>query len=492
MPHQWRRSVPPCPTASVTDATVEAWKEHPRLQKHLQRYRQNSNRAKVLQTYFLQVTKFDSEQQLRAAVHVAAWVALLPIQEATAIPESDANDGITQLFSPAQLLAYILRLRKTRTKMTDWLIGVLHLVALRLKELRFHPEVKDEEQRHWIELRRSMPKSIWRALRSQTPHIPGSVQAEAAAEPLWKQLSTELFEMDAHGPPSKEKKLELKSNCGNEIGTFDLLPDTVEVSDNDLKGFHKYAVRASRRFAMTATAFTNSSFDERVCKVQMLELEVEKAINEESWSQLCVLLRDATAALAKPCLKTCIATCSAEQSAEAAQQLLQGDLQIRLRKIVCKSLLLLDLTDEGTVSLLQPALSYLRNLIWNFEQTHQQTIAATRSGKQWVSLKSLVGNDSEDHIGKSLGEVADPALMSDLAAKAGAEDAKQRQGVKQLKKRTRQAPYPKSETVGVYNPNLKIRALSHVKQNMVDVIVACSKCSAQLTSCWVFERPLHV
>ncbi|CAE8689239.1 unnamed protein product [Polarella glacialis] len=127
---RWRPVVAP---PSNGEATLEDWKTHPRLQKHLQRFLDSPDPGRVLSRYAAQAQNLNPEKLLRIAVHVGAWVALLSLEQAAASPSSEEED-VSQP-SPVQLLAEILRLRG-RAKISDWLQGVLHLVALRLQDVR--------------------------------------------------------------------------------------------------------------------------------------------------------------------------------------------------------------------------------------------------------------------------------------------------------------------------------------------------------------------
>ncbi|CAE8587390.1 unnamed protein product [Polarella glacialis] len=172
---RWRPVVAP---PSIEAATVEDWKSHPRLQKHVQRFLDSPDPGKVLSRYAAQAQNLNPEKLLRIAVHVGAWVALLPLEQAAAALSSEEED-VSQP-SPVQVLAEILRLRG-RAKISDWLQGVLHLVALRLQHVR--REMHGQGARPWMELRRSMPKIIWRELRSQLPGIPACCESKEQQQP---------------------------------------------------------------------------------------------------------------------------------------------------------------------------------------------------------------------------------------------------------------------------------------------------------------------
>ncbi|CAE8736935.1 unnamed protein product [Polarella glacialis] len=115
---RWRPVVAP---PSCGEATVDDWKAHPRLQKHLQRFLDNPDPGRVLSRYSAQAQNLDRAKLLRIAVHVGAWVALLPLKQAAASPSGE-EENVSQP-SPVQLLAGILRLRG-RAKISDWLQGV--------------------------------------------------------------------------------------------------------------------------------------------------------------------------------------------------------------------------------------------------------------------------------------------------------------------------------------------------------------------------------
>ncbi|CAE8640498.1 unnamed protein product [Polarella glacialis] len=127
---RWRPVVAP---PSNEEATVEDCKTHPRLQKHWQRFLDSPDPGKVLSRYSAQAMHLNLEKLLRIAVHVSAWVALLPLEQGAESPSGGKEDVSRP--SPVQFLAQILRLRG-RAKISDWLQGALHLVALRLQDVR--------------------------------------------------------------------------------------------------------------------------------------------------------------------------------------------------------------------------------------------------------------------------------------------------------------------------------------------------------------------
>jgi len=138
---------------------LEAWSQHPRLQGHLHRF-ENADKERVLARYQRVASSLTGSPLLRHTVHVGAWVALLPVEHES-------------LPACVRLLAALLRLRG-RCRVTPWLRGVLHLVALRLRELC----VGECKPAHWMELKRSMPRQVWKDFRAECPALPAGGDVE--------------------------------------------------------------------------------------------------------------------------------------------------------------------------------------------------------------------------------------------------------------------------------------------------------------------------
>ncbi|CAE8594086.1 unnamed protein product, partial [Polarella glacialis] len=237
------------------ESTDEDWKTHPRLQKHLQRFLDSPDPGRVLSRYAAQAQNLNPEKLLRIAVHVGAWVALLPLEQAAASPSGEEEDGSQP--SPVQLLAQILRLRG-RAKISVWLQGVLHLVALRLQDVR--REIQGQSARPWMELRRSVPKAIWRDLRTQRPAIPVCGESKEQQEPadqvpcLKRKPPPEQTE-----PPGARAALEAKSSMVQQFGGLafeaflakDLLQEISKLGNE----------KAVRRFDRDGAAFSNSNLE---------------------------------------------------------------------------------------------------------------------------------------------------------------------------------------------------------------------------------------
>lgn len=154
--------------APTPDGGAEEWRRHPRLRRHVKRFRAKENPEGVLNRYRRKAAgASDQEPPFRDITHVAAWVAGLPL-EAALLPDC------------ARLLSLFLRrhpcgasLEELREEASSddrlWLRSTLHLVALRLKELR--KEAPGGLAEHWLDLQRGMPRSVWRLLRTSCPAI---------------------------------------------------------------------------------------------------------------------------------------------------------------------------------------------------------------------------------------------------------------------------------------------------------------------------------
>mmetsp|Transcript_63805 Transcript_63805/g.207339 ORF Transcript_63805/g.207339 Transcript_63805/m.207339 type:complete len:466 (-) Transcript_63805:24-1421(-) len=148
--------------APVPLGGVETWQRHPRLLRHMRLYRDSPERLTVLERYWKRIGNLNKRDLQRFACHAGSWIALLPLEVAAQPLGGDE-------LSPARLLACLLRLRGS-APLTPWLRGVLHLVALRLKEAKVVGA--DRKAKHWAELRRSMPPTIWKNLVSRCPSLP--------------------------------------------------------------------------------------------------------------------------------------------------------------------------------------------------------------------------------------------------------------------------------------------------------------------------------
>ncbi|CAE8616217.1 unnamed protein product [Polarella glacialis] len=434
---RWRPVAAP-PKNSET--RVEDWKKHPRLQKHLQRFLGSPEPGKVLSRYSVQAQNLNPDKLLRIAVHVGAWVALLPLDQAatstpttattTAAASPSGEEGVSQP-SPVQLLADILRLRG-RAKITDWLQGVLHLVALRLQDVR--REVQGQAARPWVELRRSMPKAIWRELRTQRPAIPrcgeSKEQQESADQVALLKRKTPPEQGETAGPRAEQ---------------------------------------AVRRFHRDGAAFSNATLEARALHVDGLEDRLVEAVSSESWDQLCALVREAAAALAAPRQRAVLSEAGAAML-EDAQERLQADLQSKLRKLVCRGLGYLDSSDVGTASLLEPALSVMKLLIERFEVRGK--LQEARAAKQWLRLQGILTAEATTNL-ESL--QPEGSCSGEVVRILGS-------------KKTVTGPDRGVVKSGVYTPNTKIQSIPLVHNTGRDVILTCNKCGLfELKSSWVFD-----
>ncbi|CAE8616703.1 unnamed protein product [Polarella glacialis] len=303
------------------------------------------------------------------------------MEQAAASPSGEEED-VSQP-SPVQLLAEILRLR-SRAKISDWLQGVLHLVALRLQDVR--RDVQCQAARPWMELRRSTPKAIWRELRTQLPAVPVCGQSKEQQEPAdHGSLLKRKPLLDQAEPAGPRAAVEAESPMVQQSGglAFAALP----ASDFHLEISRLGNEKAVRRFHRGGAAFSNANLEERTLHVDGLKERLLKAVSSESWDQVCSLIREAAAALAAPRQKAAWNEAVAPMP-EDAQERLQANLQGQLRKLICQGLGYLDLSDAGTVSQLEPALSFVKLLIERFKVRGQ--LEAARAARQWLRLQGLL------------------------------------------------------------------------------------------------------
>jgi len=144
-------------TAALPDCDVEDWRSHPRLLRHLRKFQRHPDQAKLLHTYLHQTKSLERKELLRHTVHVAAWVALLPMKKAQ---KAVGAKGVSAVLVLARLLQ-----RCGNGFLTPWLSGVLELVALVLQDaLASSPSSSCEGADHWTELQQSMREKVFRRI----------------------------------------------------------------------------------------------------------------------------------------------------------------------------------------------------------------------------------------------------------------------------------------------------------------------------------------
>ncbi|CAE8731955.1 unnamed protein product, partial [Polarella glacialis] len=146
---------------------------------------------------------------------------------------------------------------------------------------------------------------------------------------------------------------------------------------------------------------------------------------------------------------------------EDAQERLQANLQGQLRKLICQGLTCLDLSDAGTVSQLEPALSFMKLLIERFKVRGQ--LEEALSAKQWMLLQGILADGATTLVEANL----ESSLTEGSVRRKG--------GLRTTKG-------------GVYTPNPKIQVNPLVRNTGTHVILTCSKCGLELKSSWVFEH----
>ncbi|CAE8635670.1 unnamed protein product [Polarella glacialis] len=337
------------------EATVDDWKAHPRLQKHLQRFLDNPDPGRVLSRYSAQAQNLDRAKLLRIAVHVGAWVALLPLKQAAASPSGE-EENVSQP-SPVQLLAGILRLRG-RAKISDW-----------------------------SPLEQIEPAGPIAAVDTESPMVQ-----------QFGSLASEVL---------------LASDCHLEISKLG-------------------SAKAARRFHCDGTAFSSANLAERALHASVWNCVVSSSLSDRQIFRFKAALNEAAAPMP-----------------EDAQERLQANLQSQLRKLICKGLSYLDLSDAGTASQL--------------------------AAKQWLRLQGILTADATTQAEANLQSSpiedscrCDAALLTKGKAKLMREEQGTSKG-------------------GVYVPNVTIQSNPLVRNTGQDVILACNKCGLELRSSWVFE-----
>ncbi|CAE8735906.1 unnamed protein product [Polarella glacialis] len=533
-------------TASSSEGPVpcggaEAWRRHPGLQRHWRRFWEHPRQAAVLARYWGRADSLSRGDLLRSTCHVGAWVALAPAGSELPVGE----DGL----SSVQLLARLLRLRG-KARLTAWLRGVLHLVALRMEDIASN-RLGGVLSEHWLELRRSIPQSVWRKCRETCPPLEATPWPSAQAGSQ-EEGAQEVGNMDAEvcqvdGEQHKEEMPDeevwrnildttLHANGGildwrilrdRMIDCYECCYTSADVSREilgswALSSFPKSYLSSVDAFVRTppgecqlrdaaacsadagaksATALrlfhrdvcrwlNTSAHEQRETWVGGLETQLREALAQHSTSQLRAVFRAAVASLSQPRVRT--GGGSGNSMDEAALARLQLKLQRRLRSIVLQVLRsgLLDLLSD--VRLL-PMLLRLRCLVQGYELRHEERgdICSAASEGQWALLKQFLQADSASKPALQASEEHSATTGQVLEPVCGmqvAEEAASAPAPAGVLAAGSQRSWHRSTTGGTYTPNKRLKALPNVIETDVGVLLCCGTCSQQLISRWVVSH----
>ena len=145
----------------------------------------------------------------------------------------------------------------------------------------------------------------------------------------------------------------------------------------------------------------------------------------------------------------------AESTRDASSRTEKSNLQLRLRRLLIRALKHLDLTDDGTRTVVEIALVYIQNLSKVVPQT--QSGVATKVTKQWQALQSLVSTPPD----------RPPAEKRQIVLRKG------------------------SATIagGTYQPSQKVQKMPNVFTQNKSISLTCSHCRHKISSSWFWKHP---
>lgn len=369
---------PPPPPAGGEAAWAKAWRGHPRLRRHVRRFREHPQQAAVLERYRRRARALDRAALLRHSCHVGAWVALLP-PEAAALPPPGGN------ISPTQLLARLLRLRG-RSRLTPWLRGILHLVALRIESCT--AELSGAAAENWRQLRRSVPSSVWKkVLRSNGGALLWSTLRSAMVMHYLHKSGGTRVNLEALGcialasiperylsQADQHVRLPQKSRQSAAAARH----PSAGTSDVDHTTLH--AVRQCQRLALARVGSfcgTDRQLEvQRVIDFAAAAMQLADAGEMVKAVVLCVGL------LAPP---RGVPVVTERDALEHAESEVFASRQARLRAVLVRLLRNLDVEDAGTRKLLLVPLAHLRHVLANSD------LERCVSSKHWGALTQALG-----------------------------------------------------------------------------------------------------
>lgn len=336
------------------DDLLDSWRGSSRLQRHAQQFSIVQNPSVVLERYARSAASMDAKALARHTVHVAAWVALLPLERCV------TAFGVDRL-SPVLLLTRLLRLLRG-IKMTAWLRGSLRLVAERLRELGVGVTCTRRVSKGGSQLLDQLVR-LWSSL-------PPS-------------LRREFIGLQCQTTPSDKGGLCAHGGC-------DQLDNSVAVA---------YHARRLRILSREIARWASCSIPEREARIAAVE-ECFEALardgsNEDARTLRAILCALSTA-LAPPRAKPQFGFPARPLDTESLESLIAAaKLQRRVRGLLIQCLQLWRQL-WSDVTQIQPMLSFINQHIKAFE-TRVEDVHSACAGEQWDIIRVLVAcKDSVD------------------------------------------------------------------------------------------------
>eukprot|EP00928_Gymnodinium_smaydae_P078036 TRINITY_DN6162_c0_g1_i8.p1 TRINITY_DN6162_c0_g1~~TRINITY_DN6162_c0_g1_i8.p1 ORF type:complete len:498 (-),score=20.16 TRINITY_DN6162_c0_g1_i8:253-1746(-) len=331
------------------EGDAHSWRQHPRLLRHSKTYQGHHDRPGVLLRYYRYVESHSDDDFLRYAVHVAAWVALLPSKLAT----ESMLCGDLEL-SPVLVLAKYVSLLEG-LECSPWLHGTLHLVALRLQSMsRIVPKS------HWSILEKALSRTVWEDFRLRCPAV-----------------STKERHSTKRSVSTIERSLApVQDGCARECSPMRRSKCRVATL-GDVRKQQRQTLAAQRRLGDT----------ERKSAIEDVARVAESALETNDPEAMASVVTKAVALLSPPRHQR---DGDGLEMTEESKLRLRDAQQVKLRGVVMRLLGLkgsggLDTHDVGTQKLLKTAFECLRDLLSGVD------LAVVRASEQWRSLAAAVG-----------------------------------------------------------------------------------------------------
>eukprot|EP00927_Polykrikos_kofoidii_P014547 TRINITY_DN16397_c0_g1_i8.p1 TRINITY_DN16397_c0_g1~~TRINITY_DN16397_c0_g1_i8.p1 ORF type:complete len:500 (-),score=47.75 TRINITY_DN16397_c0_g1_i8:457-1815(-) len=404
---------------------TEAWRTHPRLQRHLRRLLRSNFRA-VLRRYDIRTASIGVESLMRYMCHVATWVALLPFPDATSVVD---NEGL----SPVRLLGRLLRRlsscfrqegEKSRSKrLTPWLHGILALVMQRLRgnvDVASEPAVKAEDasRQQWTDLWKSMPRS----LRVQRMGLLPSPPPQPTAQECASSVSSSMSRDDARRRDCvEEPSSEISRIADGTQSRKDALPSLHDVALPPDSKEHRALLKLNKEIARWASR----SCSERTRQLRRLDKLLVQAETSQDWRKLLLVLRQAAAALSAP--RRRVDSTGAGYPMEFAASIAMMSQQRDVRRILLRALLALQ-GFEGDERV-DRVVDHVWMTITNFAERAGKSaelvgeLGAALSNQQWVRLaRTVIAHRESSRQVEITSCVDDEQASSRMLERVGGED----------------------------------------------------------------------
>eukprot|EP00438_Fugacium_kawagutii_P029215 Skav229550 [mRNA] locus=scaffold568:316865:328633:+ [translate_table: standard] len=306
-----------------------------------------------------------------------------------------------------------------------------------------------------------------------------AVDLQVAASGPWERQAVDL--QVAAGEPKTDRDLETAAMTSPRADGEEAAAPKVRADEPKIPFQRVLEATAGRRkLQRNMNRFHNANLEEQFEMLKRAEERlsaVKLARDEMDGTALCSLVNKLAGFLHAPGGTIAVASGTGDASAVAGPR--NAGLQQKVRKLLIDCLEFLDLSDSITYESVDAALQHIKDLMM-LQKLNQNQPADDPSSSlnrqrslaidQWQTLAALVGTNQDDSFRPAPADAVPGTAAKREAMMLGKDRA--------------------SAKSGSYQPNIKVRNLKSVREDVNDVVtLKCSECHQTMMSTWFWRHP---